>query len=144
MTEPPAGPYGSPADPFGQPADAYGPPMDATGSQLWLTVADVFHIRGRGTVVTGQLQGNGFLNVGDFLVCEGVHWPVSAIEKFRAILQTAEPGADIGILLRDGPPGDVLRGQTVQFVAGAGRGGRGPAAGGPGPAASAKRRRWRR
>jgi translation elongation factor EF-Tu-like GTPase len=78
----------------------------------------VFHIRGRGSVVTGQLEGSVPLNVGDILVCEGASWQVSGIEKFRSMLTTAEPGSNIGILLRDGPNGDVLRHRTVTFERG--------------------------
>ena len=103
-----------------------------------MTVSDVFHIPGRGTVVTGQLQGSAPLNVGDTLVCEGARWPVSGIEQFRAVLMSAMPGANIGILLRNGPAGDVLRGRTVAFETG-GAAGR-PLSGGP----WSKKRRWRR
>lgn len=92
------------------------PPMDPIEPQLWMNVGDVFAIKGRGTVVTGQLEGSGDLRVGDTLVCEGQHWPVSGIEAFRAALQAAEPGSNIGILLRNGPEADVLRGKLVQFV----------------------------
>ncbi len=92
------------------------PPMEPIEPQLWMNVADVFFIKGRGTVVTGQLEGNGDLRVGDTLVCEGQHWPVTGIEAFRATLQTVEPGSNIGILLRNGPEADVLRGKLVQFV----------------------------
>jgi elongation factor Tu len=119
-----------PAD--GPAAGPVGPPADASGPLLWMNVADVFHIKGRGTVVTGLLEGNGELRVGDILVCEGQHWPVSAIEQFRTTLPAAEPGTNLGIMLREGPVGDVLRGKTVQFVPG-GRPGAGP-----------RRKRWRR
>jgi len=67
-------------------------------------------------VVTGLLEGNGDLRAGDALVCEGQHWPVTALEAFRASLQVAEPGSNIGVLLRNGPEADVLRGKLVQFV----------------------------
>lgn len=91
-------------------------PMDPVEPGLWMNVGDMFHIKGRGTVVTGLLEGDGELRPGDALVCEGQHWPVSAIEAFRAALQVALPGANIGILLRTGPEADVLRGKIVQFV----------------------------
>jgi elongation factor Tu len=76
------------------------PPGGPGGADLWMTINDVFHIPGRGTVVTGQLEGSVPLNVGDTLVCQGVRWQVSGIEMFRAVLTTAEPGSNIGILLR--------------------------------------------
>ena len=91
-------------------------PPDAAGSaELWMTIDDGFDIPGRGTVVTGQLQGSVSLNVGDTMVCEGGRWKVRGITQSRVILTTAEPGATIGILLRKGPGGDVLAGRTVTF-----------------------------
>lgn len=91
------------------------PPSDMGWAQLWMTVSDVFHIRGRGTVVTGMLEGNGLLSPGDTAVCDGMRWSVSAIEQFRAVLTAAEPGSQIGVLLGKGPAGDVLLGRTLQF-----------------------------
>ncbi len=114
------------------------PPFGQGLAQLWMTVSDVFHIRGRGTVVTGLLEGNGQLNPGDTLVCDGLRWQISGIEQFRAVLMTAEPGSDIGVLLRHGPAGDALRGRTVQFE-------KDTAAGNPQFTVLApKRKRWRR
>jgi elongation factor Tu len=110
------------------------PPDGSSGPGLWMTISDVFHIPGRGTVVTGQLEGNFALNVGDILVCDGASWPVSSIEQFRSLLTTAEPGSNIGLLLRNGPPGDALRGRTVTFEPGTSLPGR------PRP----KKRRWLR
>jgi translation elongation factor EF-Tu-like GTPase len=97
------------------------PPGDPTGPDLWMTISDVFHIPGRGTVVTGRLEGNVPLNIGDALVCEGASWQVSGIEKFRVVLTTAEPGSNIGVLIKNGPPGDVLRDRTVTFERGTSR-----------------------
>jgi len=103
------------------------PPPDVPEAGLWMHVSDVFHIKGRGTVVTGRLDGAGLLSTGDSLVCDGQRWPVSGIEQFRAILKTAEPGSSIGVLVRGESAVDVLlRGKLVQFVPGAG-----PAAAGP-------------
>ncbi|HEX4093930.1 MAG TPA: hypothetical protein VHZ33_34875 [Trebonia sp.] len=75
----------------------------------------MFHMRGRGTVVIGQLQGNVPLNVGATMVCDGGRWQVSGIEQSRVLLTTAQPGTTIGVLLRNGPPGDSLRRRTVTF-----------------------------
>jgi elongation factor Tu len=109
------------------------PPGGLGGPNLWMTISDVFRIPGRGTVVTGQLEGNAPLNVGDVLVCDGASWQVDGIERFRAVLTTAEPGSNIGVLLRHGPPGEELEGRTVTFEPGASRFGPGP-----------RKRRWRR
>jgi elongation factor Tu len=91
------------------------PPTGQDRPELWMTISDVFHIRGRGTVLTGRLEGDGQLTVGDTALCGGQRWQVIGIEQFRVQLMTAEPGSDIGVLLGSGPVGDVLRGRTVQF-----------------------------
>ena len=52
------------------------PPMDQGSPQLWMHVSDVFHISGRGSVVIGQLEGSGYLNVGDMMTCAGRSWQV--------------------------------------------------------------------
>ncbi|HUC58008.1 MAG TPA: hypothetical protein VMA95_11440 [Streptosporangiaceae bacterium] len=118
------------------------PPMDSLDGGVWMPVSDVFHIRGRGTVITGQLQGTGELSVGDTAMCDGYSWPVAGIEQFRATVRTALPGSDIGVLLKDGPPGDMLRGQTLRFASGTGT----PMAG-AGPQFTViepRKKRWRR
>lgn len=84
--------------------------------QLWMNAEDIFYIKGRGTVVTGRLEGNGVLALGDAVVCDGEHWTIAGIQKFREVLKTAEPGMNIGILLRNGPPSEVLRGKKLLFV----------------------------
>ena len=91
------------------------PPTGQDRPQLWMTVSDVFQIRGRGTVLTGRLEGNGQLRAGDTVLCDGQRWQVIGIEQFRVQLVTAEPGSNIGILLGKGPPGYALRGRTIQF-----------------------------
>ena len=107
-------------------------PADPAGSaDLWMTVTDVFYIPRRGTVVTGRLQGNVPLNVGDTLVCDDGRWTVSGIEQFRLTLTTATPGSNIGVLLKNGPGSDVLRDRTVTFEPGI-------------PAGGQKKRLWRR
>ena len=81
------------------------PPGGPGSAGPWMVVSDVFRIPGRGTVVTGPLQGN---------------FPL-----------------DVGVLLRGGPPGDVLRGRTVTFEPGT-------AAGSPPSGMRPGKRRWRR
>jgi hypothetical protein len=117
---------------------------DAGGPPCWMRVEDIFHIRGRGTVITGKLQGFTQLNRGDKVHCDGVSWLVSNIEMFAKSMSVAEPGSQIGVLLGGGPPGDMLRGCVVTF---------GPLDGGPqfdtqmGPSlgiVEPKKKRWRR
>jgi elongation factor Tu len=122
------------------PPTGFGDPQFFNEPQLWMDVQDIFQIRGRGTVVTGQLRGNGSraLCVGDTLVCDGQRWQVHGVEALRRMLDTAMPGLNIGVLLHGGPDASVLRGRTVQFEAGAAGGQSGPF---PGP--SPRKRRWR-
>src|SRR5215471_5556113 len=92
------------------------PPADNAAPSLWMTIDDAFSIKGRGIVVTGRLEGTGELGIGDALMCDGQRWPIDGIEQFRNALTAALPGSNIGILLRDGPPREMLRGRTVQFA----------------------------
>ena len=119
-------------------------PQDAGGPPCWMRVEDVFHIRGRGTVITGRLQGIAQLKRGDKVHCDGVTWHVANIEMFAKSASVAEPGTNIGVLLGGGPPGDMLRGCIVTF---------GPLDGGQqfdtqlGPSlgiVEPKKKRWRR
>lgn len=88
-----------------------------------MTVSDVFTIRGRGIVVTGQVE-SGTVNVGDEISFErqGVFkkTAVTGIEMFRKQLKQAKAGDNVGLLLRDiDKPdikqGDVLTGSGSQF-----------------------------
>lgn len=84
-----------------------------------LTVADVFSIRGRGTVVTGRVDA-GSVSVGsevgvtrDGQVLRRVN--VTGVEMFRKTLDTAVAGQNVGLLLdkvsrEDVAAGDVLTG----------------------------------
>lgn len=79
---------------------------------------DVFQVDGRGTVVTGRLEGDQQLSLGDTAVCEGRRWPVTQISQLRVARPAADPGTDVGVLLGNGPPADVLRGKVVVFEPG--------------------------
>jgi elongation factor Tu len=88
----------------------------ATDSSFRMTVADVFSIRGRGTVVTGRVE-SGTLNVGDEVYIKGPAGSkktvVTAIEAFRAQLDRAAAGDNIGLLLHNIAREDVQRGDLV-------------------------------
>lgn len=88
-----------------------------------MTVEDVFFIRGRGTVVTGQIE-SGTLNVSDEIYIRrpgsSKRTVVTGIEMFRKILDQAQAGDNIGVFLRDIPKqevqkGDVLLGSDFEF-----------------------------
>ncbi len=81
-----------------------------------MTVEDVFIIRGRGTVVTGRIE-QGTLKVGDAIEIAGQSGSkqtvVTGIEMFRKILQEAQAGDNVGVLLRNVSKDDVLRGDVL-------------------------------
>jgi elongation factor Tu len=83
---------------------------------LRLTVEDVFHISGRGTVLTGKIE-SGTLQVGDEVLLRGTagerRAQVSGIEMFRKVLQRAEAGQNVGVLLRGVEKADVSRGDVI-------------------------------
>jgi translation elongation factor EF-Tu-like GTPase len=82
-----------------------------------LTVADVFAITGRGTVVTGRVE-SGVVAMGDTVTLTRAGTPIArtvvkSIEMFRRTADRAEPNDNVGLLL-DGiqrdqvTAGDVL------------------------------------
>jgi len=88
-----------------------------------MTVADVFFIRGRGTIVTGQIE-SGTLNVNDEVYIQRAgssrKVTVTGIEMFRKTLDQARAGDNVGVLLRDITKqeveiGDVLLGSDLEF-----------------------------
>jgi translation elongation factor EF-Tu-like GTPase len=66
-----------------------------------LVVVDVFFIRGRGVVATGQVD-SGTLSVGDQVqVNGGPGVRIDGIEKSRAVLDHAQAGDNVGLLFKD-------------------------------------------
>jgi elongation factor Tu len=88
-----------------------------------MTVVDVFSIKGRGTVVTGQVE-SGTLNVNDVIYLRRTNSSrrvvVTGIEMFRKLANQAQAGENVGVLLRDiakqdVEKGDVLLGSDIEF-----------------------------
>jgi elongation factor Tu len=78
-----------------------------------MTVEDVFFIRGRGTVVTGQVE-QGSVRVGDEVrVGDRRSARVDGIEAFRKLLDEAGEGDNIGLLLKALDRDDVARGDVI-------------------------------
>jgi elongation factor Tu len=80
-----------------------------------MTVADVFAIRGRGTVATGTVE-EGSIRAGDEVTVNGRRARIDAIEAFRKKLDAANPGDNVGLLFRDLDgdhvhSGDVITGE---------------------------------
>jgi elongation factor Tu len=81
-----------------------------------MPVEDVFTITGRGTVITGKVE-RGTVKVNDEVEIVGIRdkqkTTVTGIEMFRKLLDYAEAGENVGLLLRGTKRDDVERGQVV-------------------------------
>jgi elongation factor Tu len=81
-----------------------------------MAVEDVFNIAGRGTVATGRVE-RGILKRNDEVEIVGIKptqkTVVTDIEMFRKILEQAEAGDNVGLLLRGVKKEDVERGQVL-------------------------------
>src|SRR5579859_8096043 len=85
---------------------------------LSMTVKDVFFVNtpGRGTVLTGHLDGCGVLRVGDGLACGDQVFEILGIEKFRHVLRQIEGGHDVGLALGTRVPATGFAGRAVTFL----------------------------
>ena len=81
-----------------------------------LAIEDVFSISGRGTVVSGRVE-KGKINSGDKIEIVGIkdttETTATSLEMFRKILDYAEAGDNVGVLLRGIEKDDVERGQVL-------------------------------
>ena len=98
--------------------DSYIPTPDRKADQPFLMpVEDIFTITGRGTVATGRVE-RGQLHMGDEVEIVGLKDEkdksvVTGIEMFRKILDYAEAGDNVGVLLRGIQRSDIQRGQVL-------------------------------
>ena len=97
--------------------DEYIPdPVRETDKPFLLPVEDVFSITSRGTVATGRVE-RGTVKVGDTVEIVGIKDTRSAVitgvEMFRKLLDQAEAGDNIGVLLRGIAREDIVRGQVL-------------------------------
>ncbi len=97
--------------------DSYIPePQRDTEKPFLMPIEDVFSITGRGTVVTGRVE-QGRLSLGDQVEIVGLRpvqsTTVTGIEMFRKLLDEAQAGDNVGLLLRGIGKDDVERGQVV-------------------------------
>jgi elongation factor Tu len=97
--------------------DSYIPePVRDMEKPFSMPIEDVFSITGRGTVVTGRVE-QGMLNVGDQVELVGLRdiqtTTVTGVEMFRKLLDEAQAGDNVGLLLRGIGKDDVERGQVV-------------------------------
>jgi elongation factor Tu len=97
--------------------DAYIPIPDRPKDLPFLMpVEDVFNIEGRGTVATGRVE-RGILKKMEEVEIVGLKpttkTTVTDIEMFKKLLDTAEAGENVGVLLRGIKKEDVERGQVL-------------------------------
>jgi elongation factor Tu len=97
--------------------DTYIPePVREVDRPFLMPVEDVFSITGRGTVVTGRVEG-GIVRVGDTVEIVGIRdttsTTVTGVEMFRKLLDEGRAGDNIGVLLRGTKKDEVERGQVL-------------------------------
>ena len=98
--------------------DEYIPdPERDTDKPFLMPVEDVFSITGRGTVATGRVE-RGTLHMSDEVEIVGIKEEtqksvVTGIEMFRKLLDEAQAGDNIGVLLRGIQRTDIERGQVL-------------------------------
>ena len=98
--------------------DEYIPiPVRPKDKPFLMSVEDVFSIKGRGTVATGRVE-RGVIHPGDAIEVVGLHHEVkkivaTSLEMFHKILDDAEPGDAVGVLLRGVERDEIERGQVL-------------------------------
>ena len=98
--------------------DEYVPtPVRAIDKPFLMPVEDVFSISGRGTVGTGRVE-RGEIKNGDEVEVVGLREKptktvVTGIEMFRKIMDTAQAGENVGLLLRGIEKKDLDRGMVI-------------------------------
>ncbi len=98
--------------------DSYIPtPERPTDLPFLMPVEDVFTITGRGTVATGRVE-RGIVKLSDEVEIVGLSKEssktvVTGVEMFRKLLDQAEAGDNIGVLLRGVQRDDIERGQVL-------------------------------
>ena len=101
--------------------DSYIPdPVRATELPFLMPVEDVFSITGRGTVATGRVE-RGIVKVSDTVELVGLmekprSLVVTGVEMFRKLLDQAEAGDNVGLLLRGIQRAEIERGQVLAKI----------------------------
>jgi elongation factor Tu len=87
-----------------------------TDKPFLMPVEDVFSITGRGTVATGRVD-RGTIKMGEEIEIVGIKDTrksiVTGVEMFRKLLDKAEAGDNIGLLLRGVEKEEIVRGMVL-------------------------------
>ena len=98
--------------------DRYIPTPDRpTDGDFLMPVEDVFSITGRGTVATGRVE-RGVVKVSDEVEIVGLSTEkkktvITGVEMFRKLLDQAQAGDNVGLLLRGIQRNEIERGQVL-------------------------------
>ena len=98
--------------------DSYIPdPVREVDKPILMPVEDVFTITGRGTVATGRVE-RGVIKVGDEVEIVGLadqtrKTVCTGVEMFRKLLDQAQAGDNVGLLLRGVDRKEIERGQVL-------------------------------
>ena len=97
--------------------DEYIPqPQREVDKPFLMPIEDVFTITGRGTVATGRIE-RGNINLNDKVERVGlgdtVEYVVTGVEMFRKLLDDAQAGDNVGLLLRGAEKKDIIRGMVL-------------------------------
>ena len=101
-----------------QAVDDYIPtPARKADEPFLMPVEDVFSITGRGTVATGRVE-RGIVKMGDVVEIVGLteeskSTTITGVEMFRKLLDSAEAGDNVGLLLRGIDKKAIERGQVL-------------------------------
>jgi elongation factor Tu len=116
--EDPLGPWGDKIMQLMDAVDEYIPqPVREVDKPFLMPVEDVFSITGRGTVATGRVE-RGVVKTGDNVEIVGLTEEsrtvvVTGVEMFRKLLDEAQAGDNIGVLLRGVQRTEIERGQVL-------------------------------
>ena len=116
--EDPDGPWGDKIVKLMEAVDEYIPqPQREIDKPFLMPVEDVFSITGRGTVATGRVE-RGVVKTGDNVEIVGLTEEsrtvvVTGVEMFRKLLDEAQAGDNVGLLLRGVQRTEIERGQVL-------------------------------
>lgn len=116
--EDPDGEWGDKIVELMEAVDEYIPePQRQTDKPFLMPVEDVFSITGRGTVATGRVE-RGTIKVGESVEIVGLTEEprtvvVTGLEMFKKLLDEAQAGDNIGVLLRGVQRNEIERGQVL-------------------------------
>ena len=97
--------------------DSYIPlPQRDTDKPFLMPIEDVFTITGRGTVATGRIE-RGIVRLNDKVerigLGETTEYVITGVEMFRKLLDDAQAGDNVGLLLRGAEKKDIVRGMVL-------------------------------